>query len=123
MPTSADPDQILSRLTAITRTRPTRPSAFIQVNMAAILAALKAGYTGIDLYRAFVDIGHPPPMSLRQFRRYLARLRPPVSATASMTPTAESDPAARPRPPAPRRPASPPATLNWDPLADDEDIH
>jgi hypothetical protein len=123
MPNAADPEQLLKRLTALTAGRPTRPNAFIQVNTAAILAALKAGHTGIDLYRAFVDTGHPPPMSLRQFRRYLARLRPPTAATASPALTQGPDSAARSRPPAPRRPASPPATLHWDPLADDEDIH
>lgn len=123
MPTSADPKQILSRLTAMASSRPTRPGAFIQANSATILAALTAGHTGIDLYRAFVDAGHPPPMSVRQFRRYLARLRPRVPATASPALTPGADSAARSRRPAAARPASPPATLNWDPLADDEDIH
>ncbi|EGV28140.1 hypothetical protein ThidrDRAFT_4041 [Thiorhodococcus drewsii AZ1] len=116
MPTSADPDQILSRLTAMTADRSPRPSAFIQANTEAILAALNAGYTGIDLYRALVEAGHPPPMSLRQFRRYLARLRP--QPTVLPTPIPGSAPS-----PGSRHPASPPATLHWDPLADDEDIH
>ena len=98
MPNAADPEQLLKRLAALTAGRPTRPNAFIQVNTAAILAALKSGYTGIDLYQAFVDTGHPPPMSLRQFRRYLARLRPQVSATASPALTPGDD-AARSRPP------------------------
>lgn len=123
MPTSADPRLILSRLMAMTAARPTRPSAFIQTNTGVILAALNAGYVGIDLYRAFVDSGHPPPMSPRQFSRYLARLRPLASAMASPALTPGSDSAARSRPPVPGRPASAPATLHWDPLADDEDIH
>ncbi|EGV32647.1 hypothetical protein ThidrDRAFT_1132 [Thiorhodococcus drewsii AZ1] len=123
MPDSANPEQLLKQLTAMTAGRPTRPRTFIQANAAAILAALNAGHTGIDLYRAFAAAGHPPPMSLRQFRRYLARLRAQEPGTAPSALTAGPDPAARARQPTPAHPASPPPTLRWDPLADDEDIH
>lgn len=123
MPIAADPQQILSHLTAITAGRSKQPRAFVEANTTAILTALRAGYTGSDLYQAFVATGHPPPMSLRQFRRYLARLRPQVSATASPPVTPGSAPIGGSEQPTPARPAAPPATLHWDPLADDMDIH
>lgn len=123
MPPSLAPDRILEHLATVTADRPASPRAFIRASEATILAAMQAGYSGIDIYRAFAAVGQPPPMGLRQFRRYLATLRPLVSASSTRSVTSvphqpprhgASTPAARP---------AAPATFRWNPLADDGDIH
>lgn len=129
MTDSTDPAQLLAHLARDQTERPRSARVYIQQHRAAILQALGAGYSGIDLYQALSALGDPPPMSLRQFRRYLVSLRREVQAAPTVShptvPRVSGTPAAplAPLPHAHSAPqGGPPKTFRWDPLTDDSDI-
>lgn len=129
MTDTTDPVQFLAHLARDHAARPRSPRVYIQQHQAAILQALAAGHSGTELYQALSTLGDPPPMSLRQFRRYLVTLRqeviqpvrtpirpPTPQVTRTQVPLA---PLERSRPPPL---GEPPKTFRWDPLTDDADI-
>lgn len=122
-----DPERILTQLAQTPAVRPSRARAFMQQHQTAIRRALAVGYRAGALYRALAALGHPPPMSLRQFRRYLATWRPDPSAVTTVLSRSSASPVRIPTPPRqdsdPQSPARPPATFRWDPLSDDSEIH
>lgn len=129
MTDSTDAVQLLAHLARDQAERPRSARVYIQQHRAAILQALAAGYSGIDLYQALSALGDPPPMSLRQFRRYLVSCRQEVQPAPTVSrptvPRVNGKPAAPLAPLQHSRSApqgEPPKTFRWDPLTDDSDI-
>jgi len=82
-----EPDRCLSPKTTLLASRsfstpwanpPRRDSharAFIYVHAQVILSCLHAGYGAAQIYQGLEDLGFHPPMSTRQFRRYVRRIK------------------------------------------------
>ncbi|MBK1717213.1 hypothetical protein [Thiocystis violacea] len=116
---------------------------FVHIHGHLIVAGLREGYAGARIYRGLKALGCHPPMSERQFRRYVRQLRGPAEAAAdgprpdgarravadgssrsadARRPSAPADPPSLAPGASGRRPAVPPLTFAWDPTADLDDI-
>jgi hypothetical protein len=65
-------------LLALKKTRVTRHSKsinFIETYQELIAEGIENGYSSIIIFEAFEASGRPPPMSHRQFRRYVSQIK------------------------------------------------
>lgn len=144
MPTAQDAllttQVFLDTLARSAEARQSRAGAFVHVHAQVILACLRAGYGAAQIYQGLEDLGFDPPMSARQFRRYVRRLgqaadithrtplppaRDPAVRAAATTPEpgVSPDPAPVPTKSAGQtRPPAMPTTFAWDPTADIDDL-
>jgi hypothetical protein len=50
-------------------------TTFIETYQELIVEGIKNGYSSIVIFKAFKSSGTPPPMSHRQFRRYVSQMK------------------------------------------------
>lgn len=107
--------------------------AFIKTHRTLILAGLNAGYSVAQILRGLKALGLSPPMSERQFYRYVKALqRPapsvPAASVATRTAPTPAIPAGRAMVTGPERPSAArpddtrPRTFDWAPEADLDDL-
>lgn len=109
--------------------------AFIKTHRALILAGLDAGYSVAQILRGLKALGLSPPMSERQFYRYVQALQwpAPSAPAAPVTPRTAPTPAipagrtlvttpGRETPSAARPDGTRPRTFDWAPEADLDDL-
>ena len=135
-----DTTSLLDALSEVAEARQSKAGAFVWVHAHLILTCVREGYCASQIYRALDALGFHPPMSERQFRRYVQQLKqhrglsasPPSQSRARLTVRQRS---AEPTPPSALRGAQPtssqpgrqpsssgPATFDWDPTADVDDF-
>lgn len=131
----------LNALAEEAQARQSRAAAFVCVHGRLIATCLLEGYFASQIYRALDDLGFHPPMSERQFRRYVRALKQDLGSITDLTrgrhqlerlPSASTEttvPENTSRPPpklsspsAKQTGAVRPTTFDWDPTADVDDL-
>ncbi|WP_295401646.1 hypothetical protein [uncultured Thiocystis sp.] len=69
------PDAFLLVLKKTKAKRRSESTTFIETYQELIVEGIKQGYSSVVMFRAFKSSGTPPPMSHRQFRRYVSRMK------------------------------------------------
>jgi len=125
---------VLDTLGKSAEARQSRAGAFIYVHAQVILSCLHAGYGAAQIYQGLEDLGFHPPMSTRQFRRYVRQIKVAAGLEGNRRSPPEPSPGPNPRngmskatlaptsvPPRPydtSTPSDKPSTFDWDPTAD-----
>lgn len=134
-----DTPSFLDTLADVAEARQSRAGAFVWVHAHLIRACAREGYCASQIYRALDTLGFHPPMSERQFRRYVRLLKQPPALSASSPPrrhrliAATRGSPARTSPsalggtaPSPQKEqttsASGATTFDWDPTKDVDDL-
>ena len=69
------PDAFLLVLKKTKAKRRSESKTFIETYQELIVEGIKQGYSSVVIFRAFKSSGTPPPMSHRQFRRYVSQMK------------------------------------------------
>ncbi|MBK5966867.1 hypothetical protein CCR95_23040 [Thiocystis minor] len=69
------PDSFLLVLKKTKAKRRSESTTFIETHQELIVEGIENGYSSITIFEAFEASGRPPPMSHRQFRRYVSRMK------------------------------------------------
>ncbi|NEV61609.1 hypothetical protein [Thiorhodococcus minor] len=136
-----DTASFLNALAEDAQARQSKAAAFVCVHGRLIATCLLEGYSASQIYRALDDLGFHPPMSERQFRRYVRALkrdlgsitdlprrrhqleRFPGVATETTVPDNTHGQPSTPSSPSAKQPgAVRPTTFEWDPTADVDDL-
>ncbi|MBK5966790.1 hypothetical protein CCR95_22620 [Thiocystis minor] len=134
-------------LSTLEKTAPSDARQFIDAYHDLIAQGLNRGFSSVRIFYAFQALGLPPPMSQRQFRRYVSAIKQEVLSGALQTKTPAVGEATRTVMPvlshpgchersnlienaavghSSERPTRPsvltPKTFNWNPTADFDDL-
>ncbi|WP_295404479.1 TraK family protein [uncultured Thiocystis sp.] len=86
----SSPDVFLTALKTISEQNRSELMKFIETYRELIAEGVKNGYSSVVIFDALKSSGTPPPMSYRQFRRYVSQIKCDMASTVALAPVLPS---------------------------------